>query len=825
MKRNVDDILIPPDIQAMLEEKPPTPNQLDAIGKALESRKKEAITYRQTCGIEDVWAACEDAYNGIDDANRAEFGGNRMIKATAMNVPLTTNASSKDRAPARATAFVRLTSRYVDAGAAKVGEILLPINDKAFSFTETPNPTLLKGLEDMSQVVENGQAMMRMARPEEMAQMGQAPRPGTPPMQVPLTTKDLAEEQIAKARAAAKKAEKIIYDWMVECQHHREMRKVIFDSARIGVGVLKGPFPDRRRRMAMVKDNNGKLTLEIRDQIVPVDKWVSAWNIYPDPACGENIRNGDSIWERDHFSEKQVRKLKGLPGYIDEQIDKALAAGPTRTVTASHNPNELDAKEKHPYEVWFYHGTMKREDFAVINPTTAKDIPSDRAQVYAVVTMIGEIVVHATINPLDSGEFPYHAVPWLRRPGFWAGVGVAEQLFVPQRMVNSATRAMLNNAGISAGPQIVINKKLIEPAIEGDYSITPNKVWYMTEDGITDDVRKAFLSFDIQNVVDRLMKIIEYGMRLAEESTNIPLITQGLSGRTTPETYGAAQLQDNNANQLLRAIGYSFDDYITEPLVNQYYEYLLLDPDVDADAKGDFSINAHGSIAMIERSIQDQTIAQMTPLAQNPMFGVDPKRWFAVLAKSKHLDPAEFQYTKEEQEKIDSAPKPQAPAVEVAKIKAATAQQQMALDQQRAQEEDALARELAQLDVQSAQAIEALRNETAQLRVKLDTDRDTVYVQTEASRAQAEFTRKMEELKLKRELAIMEYASKNQQTLEQVKARLAETALKLQTQKELAAMETKLEIHKQSGKSAKDAMKPPTQTPGKAGQGKAFTQV
>ena len=75
MKRNVDDILIPPDIQVMLEEKPPTTNQLDAIGKALESRKKEAITYRQTCGIEDVWAACEDAYNGIDDANRAEFGG------------------------------------------------------------------------------------------------------------------------------------------------------------------------------------------------------------------------------------------------------------------------------------------------------------------------------------------------------------------------------------------------------------------------------------------------------------------------------------------------------------------------------------------------------------------------------------------------------------------------------------------------------------------------------------------------------------------------------------------------------------------------------
>lgn len=824
MKRNVDNIEIPPDIQVMLEEKAPTEDRLDAIGSALEKRKQEAITYRQTCGIEDVWASCEDAYNGIDDANRGEFGSTRMVKATAMNVPLTTNQGSKDKTPTRSTAFVRLTSRYVDAGAAKVGEILLPINDKAFSFTETPNPTLIKGLEDTSQVMENGRPMMRLARPEELARMGQPVDPNAPP-QVPLTTKDLAEEKIARARKSAKKAETIIYDWMVECQHHREMRKVIFDSARLGVGVLKGPFPDKRRHMAMTKGPTNKLMLQIEDEIVPVDKWVSAWNIYPDPACGENIRNGDYLWERDHFSEKQVRKLKGLPGYIDSQIDKALKEGPTRTLTASNNPNDQDTKEKHPFEVWFYHGTMKREDFEALNAPALADIPPDRAQVYAVVTMIGKTVVRGAINPLDSGDIPYHAVPWLRRPGFWAGVGVGEQLFVPQRMVNAATRAMLNNAGISAGPQIVINKKLIEPAIENDYTITPNKVWYMTEDGITDDVRKAFVSFDIENVVDRLMKIIEYGMRLAEESTNIPLVTQGLSGKTTPETYGAAQLQDNNANQLLRAIGYSFDDYVTEPLVRQYYEYLLLDPNVDEDAKGDHSINAHGSIAMIERSIQDQTIAQMTPLAQNPMFGVDPKRWFAALAKSKHLDPAEFQYTKEEQEKIDSAPKPQAPAIEVAKIKAATAQQQMALDQQQAQEEAALARELAQLDIQSAQAIEALRNETAQLRVKLDTDRDTVYVQAEAARTQNEFTRKMEELRLKKELAIMEYASKNQQTLEQVKARLAETALKLQTQKELAAMETKLEIHKQNGKSAKDAMKPPTQTPGKAGQGKAFTQV
>jgi hypothetical protein len=34
----------------------------------------------------------------------------------------------------RSTVFLRLPSRYVDAGVTKLGEILLPADDKAFSF-------------------------------------------------------------------------------------------------------------------------------------------------------------------------------------------------------------------------------------------------------------------------------------------------------------------------------------------------------------------------------------------------------------------------------------------------------------------------------------------------------------------------------------------------------------------------------------------------------------------------------------------------------------------------------------------------------------------
>ena len=173
-----------------------------------------------------------------------------------------------------------------------------------------------------------------------------------------------------------------------------------------------------------------------------------------------------------------------------------------------------------------------------------------------------------------------------------------------------------------------------------------------------------------RNKQKEFMGISEYAFKLAEETSSIPLISQGQSGKTTPDTFGAAQLEDNNANQLLRSIGYSFDDHITESVVQQSYEWLLLDPDVPDDEKGDFDINAHGSAAMVEKFIQNQTIINMAAMAANPVFGIDPKRYATQYLKSQRLDPRDFKYTDDEQKKLDSQPPPKAPAVEAATIRA-----------------------------------------------------------------------------------------------------------------------------------------------------------
>lgn len=761
---------LPEEVQALLDgEKYRDAATLHAIELAIAGRREEAKTARKQSGIEDTWLEAEEAYLGIDDANRGDFAAARWMKPNNMEGPVTTSRRNISE-EVKSSVFVRLTSRYVDAGAAKLGEILLPIDDKAFSLSPTPIPDLIKGKADLSQVVHNGVPLEKEDGP--------------------LTVKDLAEEKMALATKKAKAAEKRIYDWMVQCQYPSEMRKVIFDGARIGVGVLKAPYPKIIKGMSMTRN-----VLQITEQLMPAAKWVDVWNIFPDPACGENIQDGDYIFERDYLSARQLRKLKDLDGYMSSQIDKVLKEGPGKNgVIHSGRPEETP--NKHRFEVWYYYGSLKREEMERCREGSTVGI--DKEEVYALVTLVNDSVIRATINPLDSGAFPYHAVPWQRRPGHWVGVGVGEQVQMPQRMVNAATRALLNNAGKSAGCQFVIDQGGIVPG-DGRWTLLPDKIWYKVADAVSDDVRKSFTSIVIPNMTPQLMSIVEYAFRLAEESTSIPLITQGQSGKTTPETFGAAQLQNNNANQLLRSIGYAFDDYITEPVIRQYYEWLLLDPTIPEDEKGDFHIDAHGSVALVERAIQDQTIMQMAQMAKDPAFGVDPKKWFKLMAKSKRLDPRELQYSEEEEAQLAQQPPPPAPAVQVATIRAEMDKAKIAASQQ---------------------DNKANRDLTLQ-KIKVDTDRDTVYVQSEQDRTRILAETRMREIEVKRELALLDYANKHQISLENVKAMLARTAMTLTAQKQLAGFREAGDTDK---RNSPEVARPEAEPPGRAANGRAFEQ-
>lgn len=752
--------------------------RLEELSTVISRLRDESVKARRESGIEDVWAACEDAYQCIDDSNRPE-NRPKWNKPTSMVGPLTRASSKKADDDHRSTAFVRLTARYVDMGVSRICEIVLPIDDKAFSLGPTPVPDLINRKDDPTPVHgPGGQLLMKAAE--------QPSQPGQVPQKVPVTVGDIAKAEMDKAAAAADKAEQRIYDWMVESRYPMQMRKVMHDSGRIGVGVLKAPFPETRESKSFSIDGGvAKFTASV--QVKPSYKWISPWNLFPHKACGEDIHSGDYIFERDFVAEAALRKLKqerdpitGKSYYIADQIDKVIKEGPDKCRTEG-GTNPAERVNDSQYEIWYMHGMLKRQDFLDFEPAIGDDdLPDELQHVYCIITLVNDTVIRVTVNPLESGKFPYRTMPWSRRSGHWSGIGIAEQVSLAQTIVNAGTRRLLDNAGISSGAQIVVDQGAVDPA-DGSWRIVPDKVWLKNQDATVDDVRKVFMAVEFPNLTPQLMDIINYGFKLAEEASNIPLISQGQTGPQDPQTFGQSELQNNNANSLLRNLGYSVDDHITEPVVRDSYEWLLMDPNVPEDEKGDFEINARGSIAMVEKAIQEQTLALMLGWALNPAYEMNPAKVAEEFMRAKRMDPRRAKYTEEELQKIRSAPPPEAPQITVAKIRA-------------------------QVDMQ---------------RAKMDMDRDTAYNQSLERRDATMANYRRQELVIKREIAYLEAQIRMGINVEQNKAKLADTVMRLNTQKELSAQALAVDLHKHRTPMA---ITPPVEPSGRAAPGQAFTQ-
>lgn len=586
-----------------------------------------------------------------------------------------------------------------------------------------------------------------------------------------------AKQMVEQARKAAEKAEKRIEDWHEEGRFTAELRKILKDAAKVGVAVLKGPIPVKRTSRAVMKNSEtGMMQMVKKNETKPVSKRVDYWKFYPDPACGENIHNGSFVWEEDDITARQIRDLKGTkdadgqPMYIESAIDAVLEEGPQKRF---ENDRNYHAPDTEMFQIWYYHGIATAEDMAaagVANVKLGDVIP-------VIVTMINDRVIKCERATLDSGDFPYDVMVWQPRAGHWTGIGVARQVRTSQRMINAANRNMLDNAGLAAGPQIVFRDGALIPA-DGSYKIVPRKFWKLDADSDVDDVRKAFAAIEIPIMQEQLLAIIQFALKMAEDCTGMPLLMQGQQGKAA-ETVGGMQIVNNNSNTPLRQIAKQFDDLITEPHICRYYEWLLMHGPDDSE-KGDFQIVARGSSALFERDAQNQAIMAMAPFVKDPDFKIDPAKWITEWLKAQRLSPAQFQYTDEEWKEIEArmaeAPPPADPRIEVAKIKA----------------------------------------ETDRLRIENDTDRDTVYVQAEMQRAQATADAKREEMGLKYQLAMLEYANKKEITLEQAKVELSKVAMQLATQKELAGM----------GDEAKgpQVATPPTEPPKRADDGQAYQE-
>lgn len=643
---------------------------IEAYALIMKEKRKAAIDARRASGIEAIWQEDEDAYEGIDQYNRKHQG---YTKGRTTNAGLT---EEKKAPTGRSTVLPNITRPYCDAAAARVADMLLPTDDRNWAIRPTPDPRLIKHLNDQTQAIGLDGVPMTKQAPAQAVPVQQAQQsPGilsriggavagmfnpAPEQQAtqPVTVGEVAQQEIDKAKKSAERAQTVIDDYLVECRYHAEVRKVIESTTRIGVGILKGPHPTKKKSRAATKSPDGwAVQMEVKTSPVSLD--VDPWNFYPDPNCGDDIQDGSHCFERDDITARGLRDLKGA-GYINEMIDLCLEEGPVSSVDiAKKAEGSKSVSDNDLFEIWYGHISVSKQDME------AAGCKCEQEYAPAVVTMVNDRIIKITLSPLDSGEFPYDVMVWQTKIGSWAGIGVARHIRTCQNGLTSAARALMDNMAVSSGPQFIIDTSKIEPQ-NGKWEITPNKIW-RKKNGVEDitDVRQAMVIVSIETRQTELMNIINYWTKEAENVTGLPMLLQGQQGGA-PNTLGATQIVNNNSSTVLRRIARTFDDRITERHIGRYYEWVLLHgPD---DAKGEFQIDARGSSALVERDMQNQAMMQLLGISLNPAYGLDPERVAKEVLKGMRLDHKSFVFDEEQKKAMSEKQPPEDPRVTAAKI-------------------------------------------------------------------------------------------------------------------------------------------------------------
>jgi hypothetical protein len=628
----------------------------------------------------------------------------------------------------RSKLFINLTRTKTNAMSARLMDLLFPTDDKNWGISPTPVPELT---EAASQAAKAARQMRQHALQAQEAAASEGADPATiaQAQQTEAQAKEAEQKaaeldaKVAEGRRRADLMSAEIDDQLKESQYHAAMRDVIEDACKLGTGVCKGPVTGDKVRQGWKKrlagageaEGQGETSeyeLKISTGTTPAMRKVDIWSFFPDLDASK-IEEGEGVYERHLLNQKRLRGLAKLPGFDKDAIRRLLASKPRGSAPSyladlrnlSRDNNQITGDL---YHVWEYTGPLSAEDMqdlalAMGDKGTSAELEEvdPLTELNAVVWFCQDEILKFAVYPYDSGECMYSVFNLEKDEASIFGYGIPAIMRDPQKSLNASWRAMMDNAGLSTGPQIAIAQQYLEPA-DGKWEIAPRKVWLIKE-AIPKDT-KAFDAFNIPSNQAEYANIIAISKQFVDDMTAMPSIAQGDQGVNPVKTFGGQALQMNSASVVFRRIVKNFDDDVTTPNIRRFFDWnMQFSP--KAEIKGDFEVEARGSSVLLVRELQSQSLMFIAMnLGAHPVFGPMLKNR-AVLRKlfETMMIPANEVVLSDEE--IDAI---------LAQAEAQNSEAQMAQLQQ-----DAAAAELeakiniANLDAQTRVAVAKLNRETA----------------------------------------------------------------------------------------------------------------
>jgi len=582
--------------------------------------------------------------------------------------------------PNRSKAFIRITRTKVKSVDARVFDIMFPAGgDKNWAITPTPIPQVDPETERQAAIelaTAKAEAMAELQQSMPPQEVEQAKADGTygdfqsvfaklKQGEIPPDFQPTEEEMEAWRRefckAAAAGMEQEIDDQLDEGHYSSVMRQVMHSGHLLGTGVLKGPMTEKREVKRWGMGEDGQWGMQTKVVRRPYFEFVPVWDLYPD-GTAISPEEANRIWQRYVFNRHDLRKLAKRRDFDQDAINTYIAAHPEgdaanleyyeqqlrligRDSQDKSSAHRLQERRK-KYVVLQRSGWLDGRELRDMNPHILDhlregdgddaEVPEDalNQEYFCEVWLLGSVCIKAKIIESAYERLQYYFYYFERdETNIW-GVSVPSVMRDPQTMFNAAIRAMIDNAAISAGPQIEINTDLCQD--ENPDLVYPFRTWLREGTGVEAQY-PAIRVYTLPSYTKELMNMSEMFKQLGDEATTLPSYTHGEQDHGVAKTVGGLSMLMGAANVTLKDIVRNFDDGVTKPFITAMY-YWNMEWNPKDEIKGDFQTEAKGSSSLIAKELHSQRLEQFAAQTANDQDAPYIKRRNLLVARVKAQD-------------------------------------------------------------------------------------------------------------------------------------------------------------------------------------------
>lgn len=558
----------------------------EAIDRALQDRQNQPVILGIVGYLRECWDAAQIAKRPIEyEMLRAMRQRNGEYEADKLK---------QIRDQGGSEIYMMITEVKCRAAESWLRDILLDSGSPPWDLSPTPIPDLSPV---QTQEVQSAFAEQVL---KIVQQTGSAPSKEEMTALREMIAQDYRFKVLQAAQNRADKMSVKIQDQFVQGGWGEAFNDFITDLVTYPAAVIKGPVVRRQRALGWKVNEAGQTTVEPIERLGPEYERVDPFRIYPEPGI-THIHEG-YLFEHHRLSRMELADLIGVPGYDEDAIRKVLEIGNGQSWISEDI--ELSKNEE---ERKFYSYMRPTEEFDALEfwgkvsgkmliewGMSKEDIPDEAREYDANVWVVGNYVIKAVLNYDPLGEKPYCKTSFIKCPGAFWGKGIPKIIEDLQGVCNAAARALVNNMGISSGPQVEVNLERLPPN-EDITQLTPWKIWQTVNDPVGSSAPAVrFTQPDTR--ANELMAVYEKFSRLADDHSGIPAYVYGdLNVQGAGRTSSGLSMLMGAAGKGIRQVVMHIDSDVVKPIVHRQFVYNMR-YDEDESIKGDVEVVAKGAI-------------------------------------------------------------------------------------------------------------------------------------------------------------------------------------------------------------------------------------